>query len=224
MGSPEGRPRAVLWDLDGTLVDSRDQHWAAWRETMAAEGVELTEEEFLASFGRRNADLIGNWLDGDAEPDRLRRVDEAKERRFRELVASEGLTPLPGATEWIARLEAERWRQAVASSAPHANVAVMLEAVGLVGPLGTVVAAEDVTRGKPDPEVFLIAANRVGTDPTRCVVVEDAPAGVDAAVRAGMRVIGVGGRGLDAADLVVTSLADLPTDAFDRLVNGVSGG
>ncbi|MEJ2503980.1 MAG: HAD family phosphatase [Gemmatimonadota bacterium] len=207
----------MLWDLDGTLVDSRDQHWRAWRETLAAEGVAITEAQFLATFGRRNADLIGDWL-GDTAPERMRRVDAAKELRFRELVATEGIDPLPGAAEWIRRLAAGRWRQAVASSAPRANVSVMLEAVGLTGPLATVVAAEDVRRGKPEPDVFLIAADRIGAEPSRCVVVEDAPAGVDAARRAGMSVIGVGARGLDAADVAVDSLADLPADAFERLV------
>lgn len=178
----------------------------------------VTEAQFAASFGQRNDAILGEWLGLSADPGRVRRIGEAKEACFRRLVAEEGLVPLPGAVEWIERLTRAGWRQAVASSAPRANVEVVVRALGVAGHLGALVAAEDVRVGKPAPEVFLASAARLAVPPARAVVVEDAAAGIEAARRAGMRSIGAGGAGLEAADVVVASLADLPNDAFELLV------
>jgi len=213
--------RAVLWDLDGTLADSRQYHWRAWKEAMAAEELPLTESQFLASFGQRNDAILGAWLGVDADPARIRSIGESKERLYRELVRTEGIAPLPGAAEWVRSLHSDGWRQAIASSAPRLNVEVMLEALGFTGLIETLVAAEDVTEGKPDPEVFLRAAHRLGVPPHRCVVVEDAEAGIEAARRGGMASVGVGGGAVGAANVVVRSLADLPPDTFLRLVREV---
>jgi HAD superfamily hydrolase (TIGR01509 family) len=208
----------VLWDLDGTLADSREYHWRAWKEAMGAEGLPLTEAQFLASFGQRNDAILGAWLGKGGDPARIRRIGEAKEAFYRDLVREEGITPLPGAAEWVRSLHADGWRQAIASSAPRLNVEVMHEALGLAGLIETLVAAEDVSEGKPDPEVFLRAAHRLAVPPERCVVVEDAEAGIEAARRGGMASVGVGGGGVGAANVVVASLADLPPDTFLRLI------
>ncbi|MGD0437716.1 MAG: HAD family hydrolase, partial [Bryobacteraceae bacterium] len=122
--------------------------------------------------------------------------------------------------EWVQRLREEGWRQAIASSAPRENVDVVLEALGLARSFDAVVSAEDVTAGKPDPQVFLKAAQRLGLAPARCVVVEDSAAGVEGARRAGMKSIGVSRNGRLAADLGVRSLADLQASAFAELVSG----
>lgn len=211
------RPRAVLWDLDGTIADSKDIHWRAWRDTLALDGVTITHERFLHSFGQRNDAILGAWLPG-AAAERVRRLGDAKEECFRRLVAGGPLHPLPGAIEWIERLAREGWRQAIASSAPRANVETMVRALKLDQLMGALVSAEDVHHGKPDPEVFLVSAQRLGAAPERSVVVEDAAAGIEAARRGGMRSIGVGGDALRAADLLVASLADLPPEIFDHLV------
>jgi beta-phosphoglucomutase len=208
----------VLWDLDGTLADSREFHWRAWRETMREAGVEITEAQFLASFGQRNDAILSKWLDGPVAADRIREIGEAKEALYRRFVQDEGLTPLPGAVEWLERLHREHWRQAIASSAPRLNVEVMTRVLGFTDSLGALVGAEDVQRGKPDPDVFLAAASKLGVAPPRCVVVEDAAAGIEAARRGGMRSIGIGGVELAGADVVVRSLVELSADAFDRLV------
>ena len=210
--------RAVLWDLDGTLVDSEEFHWLSWRDTIRPEGVELTYEQFLASFGQRNDRIVPVWLGADVDVERMRRIGEDKEAEFRRLAEAHGLVPLAGAKEWLVALKAAGWKQSIASSAPRQNVDMMLRAAGLEGFLDAVVSADDVTRGKPDPQVFLKAAQAVGVAPARCIVVEDAAAGIEGARRAGMRSIGVTKNGRLDADLPVLSLADLSADAFDRLL------
>ena len=211
--------RAVLWDLDGTLVDSEEFHWLSWRDTMRREGIELTYEQFLASFGQRNDRILPVWLGADVDAARTWRIGEKKEDEFRRLAEAHGLSPLPGARQWLAALRTAGWKQAIASSAPRVNVAAMLRVAGLDGYLDAIVSADDVTRGKPDPEVFLHAAARLGVAPARAIVVEDAAAGIEGARRAGMRCIGVTKNGALAADMSVVSLADLPADAFERLLD-----
>jgi len=208
---------AALWDMDGTLVDSAEYHWIAWRDTMASEGITITHDQFLATFGQRNDSILPLWLGADASAERIQRVGDEKEELYRKLVRERGLDPLPGAVEWVERLHQQGWLQAVASSAPRANIDVVLEVIGLVDSFEAVVSAEDVTRGKPDPQVFLTAARRLGVPPSRCIVVEDAAHGVEAAQRGGMRSIGVSRNGSLKADIVVRSLADLPANAFETL-------
>jgi beta-phosphoglucomutase len=209
--------RAVLWDLDGTLVDSAEYHWRAWKSTLEHEGVTLTYEQFLARFGQRNDRILRDWLGEDAGAEQIQSIGAAKEQEYRRLAEEEGLEPLAGAAEWVARLHEAGWKQAVASSAPRANVDVMLRVLNLDRSFDATVAAEDVTTGKPDPEVFLAAAFRLHVPPSRCIVVEDAAAGIEAARRAGMRSIGVSRTSSLDSDVFVKSLEDLAPDAFDSL-------
>ena len=211
---------AVLWDMDGTLVDSEEFHWLSWRDTMAAEGRPITRDQFVVTFGQRNDSILPHWLGADATPDRIRHIGDAKEALYRKLVRDSGIAPLPGAAEWVRRLHQEKWLQAVASSAPRANVDVVLEVMGLAGHFQVIVSAEDVTAGKPDPQVFLTAASRLAAPPRHCIVVEDAAAGVEAARRAGMRSIGVSRKAVLSADVAVRSLADLAPDTFAKMLAG----
>lgn len=210
--------RAVLWDLDGTLVDSEEFHWLSWRDTMRPEGVELTYAQFLASFGQRNDRIVPGWLGPDVDAARIRRIGEDKETEYRRLAEAHGLTPLPSARDWLTTLRAAGWKQAIASSAPRLNVEMMLRVAGLEGYLDAIVSADDVTIGKPDPEVFLKAAEKLSVPPARCIVVEDAQAGVEGAKRAGMRSVGVTKNGELSADVFVRSLVDLPPDTFESLI------
>ena len=210
--------RAVLWDLDGTLVDSGDYHWRAWREVMQAEGLELTYAQFLESFGQKNDRILAAWLGDAAATETVQRIGDAKERRYRELAVTEGLAPLPGAAEWIERLHGDGWLQAIASSAPAENVRVMLDSLGLDHYIEATVSAEDVIVGKPNPQVFLQAAELLSVSPSASIVVEDAAAGIEAARRAGMKCVGVSRATVLDADVFVRSLIELPRDTFDRLL------
>jgi len=211
--------RAVLWDVDGTLIDSEEFHWISWRDTLSQEGIAITREQFLSSFGQRNDSIIPRWLGAEATPERIEKIGEAKEELYRHLVHTKGILPLPGVAHWLHWLQDQGWLQAIASAAPRANIAAILEALSATHLFQAIVSAEDVHRGKPDPEVYLTAASRVGVPAARCIVVEDAVAGVEGARRAGMRSIGVSRSGHPlSADVVVRSLDLLESDAFDALL------
>lgn len=215
------QPRAVLWDMDGTLIDSRDLHWLSWQEAFTPAGYPLSHERFLENFGRRNDAVIRGFLGDDISADEIARLADAKEVSFRALVRRHGIALLPGARHWLTLLHADGWRQAIASSAPRLNVETILDVLGLGDDIQAVATGEDVRHGKPDPEVFLVAAAKLDIPPARCVVVEDAAAGVEAGRRAGMHTIGVGPTYASLpADISVPSLADLPEGTFARLLVG----
>jgi len=210
---------AVLWDMDGTLIDSEEFHRISWRDALANEGMAITRGQFLSSFGQRNDSIIPQWLGAATTPARIQRIANAKEELYRDLVRKKGISPLPGVANWLRRLHEEGWLQAIASAAPHPNIEVVLEALGAAHRFQAIVSAEDVHRGKPDPEVYLTAASRVGVPPGSCVVVEDAAAGIEGARSAGMRSIGVSHNGKHlSADVVVQSLDLLDSDAFETLL------
>src|SRR6185295_16625303 len=109
--------RAVLWDMDGTLIDSEEFHWISWRNTLANEGIAISREQFLSSFGQRNDSIIPRWLGAAATPERIEKIANAKEELYRHLVHRHGITSLPGVANWVHRLHNEGWLQAIASAA-----------------------------------------------------------------------------------------------------------
>ena len=220
MDAGPGSPGGVLWDLDGTLVDSAGHHWIAWRDTLAAEGRSVQPSDFANTFGKRNDEILHELFGHGIANEWIESVSEAKEQAYRRLLRERGLLPLPGALDWLRRLQEAGWKQALASSAPRPNIDAVLEAIDLGRFLDVVVSADEVGRGKPDPALFLEAARRLGVPPARCVVVEDAPAGLEGARRAGMRSIGVlsDHHARLEADVVVPSLEALGTDAFEALL------
>lgn len=223
MQEANGKARGVLWDLDGTLIDSGELHYDAWREVLLGLGRPFDRGAFASSFGKRNDTILRDLLDVQGSDEEIGRIGDDKEQRYRALVRRHGVPLLPGAQHWLHRLKQDGWRQALATSAPLANVDATLEPLGLRDHFDAIASAEEVGRGKPDPLVFLTAAERIGVAPERCVVVEDAPAGLEGARRGGMAAIGVlsGHFASLVADLVVPSLEALPEDAFARLVERV---
>lgn len=211
---------AILWDLDGVLVNSMEFHYQAYREVLAGRGRELSREEYLRELiGLRNYVILRRVLGGEPVSERGELSDEEvtalaeqKEEAFRRLIAG-NVKALPGAAELVRRAREAGRRQAIVSSTPRANIEVMLQSLGLWTSLfDVIVGEEDASRGKPDPEGFLVAATRLGVAPEECVVIEDAPEGIAAGKAAGMRCIGVTttrpAERLSQADLVVETLAD----------------
>jgi beta-phosphoglucomutase len=184
--------RGAIWDMDGTLIDSARYHYQSWRELLAPEGVELDYTGFLVGFGRRNDDWLRDLLGTEIALAEIRRIGDAKEERYRQMLRDEGLVVLPGVLDTLQALCEDGWRNAVATSAPVQNLEIILEVTGLKALMDGWAGSEDVDQGKPAPDVFLVAASRIGVAPQRAVVIEDTAAGVLGAHRAGMSAIGVG--------------------------------
>jgi len=213
LSSAEG---AVLWDLDGVLVDSTRFHYEAYRRLLSESGRDIRFDEFRNLFGLRN-DAILRRLLGELPPREVERLGQRKEELFRELIAG-NVEALPGAAELVRRLREGGLSLAIVSSTPRANIELILGSLGLADAFAAVVGAEDARRGKPHPEGFLTAAKRLGVPPADCVVLEDAPEGIEGAKAAGMRCIGVATtrppERLSQADLVVERLDDPRVEAF----------
>jgi beta-phosphoglucomutase len=220
-GSTARSPKAVLWDMDGVIADTGAAHFAAWRQVMAELGRPFDEADFRRIFGLVNPDAIRLLLGETVSSHEIARIIERKETLFREAVQVH-VSLLPGVETWLERLRQRGYRQAIASSAPRANIDVLLRVLNIGPYFQAIVSAEDVTKGKPNPAIFLKAAAALGVSLVRCVVVEDAVAGVQAARGAGMVCLAVAttqpAEKLRDADLVVERLTDLADDAFERLL------
>lgn len=196
---------AVIFDVDGVLIDSYQPHYQSWVQLFLELGVEFTEQQFRATFGRTNRDIFTELFPGEMSEGEMRARGERKEVLYREIISSK-LTPMPGAVELVQALDDEGFALGVGSSGPPENIALTLEKLELTGLISAAVTGADVERGKPDPQVFLMCAERLERDPALCAVVEDAPQGVEAANRAGMTSIGL------------TSTQELPDLAMANLV------
>lgn len=202
----------VIFDMDGVLIDSSAAHFESWRRLASDLGAKVTQAQFGSTFGRQNRDIIPLLFGGSLSTHRVAELGEIKERYYRELVKDD-VPVLPGAADLIRSCHGTGLRLAVGSSGHPENIAMALRVLGVDELIECVVTGEDVTVGKPDPQVFLMAAERLGVSPSSCVVIEDAPAGIDAALAAGMRAIGVTTghprERLAHAHLVVDGLNDL---------------
>jgi beta-phosphoglucomutase len=214
----DNRTHAVIWDLDGTLIDSVAYHWEAWRVVTEAEHFVYTHEQFVADFGKRNDEILRARFRTDLPDEEVARIALAKEERYRHLVRTQGLKLLPGCADWLAQLKAGGWRQALGTSAPRGNIEAVFDALEIAQYFDVVMSSEQVKLGKPAPDVFLAAAERMGVLPENCIVIEDAPAGIEAAHCAGMKAIGVLTTHADLqADWVFEALAHLPPEFFRAL-------
>lgn len=186
-----GVPSAgVIWDMDGVIIDSADLHFASWQEVLNSYGYTMDRTRFDETFGRRNDDIVTAVAGEPVPQDRLSEIGRAKEEAFRRLIKGH-LRAFPGVVELIKSLRESGFVLAIASSAPPENVSLILRELGLTDYFSAVIDGEQVSRGKPDPEVFLKAADALGLKPIDCVVIEDAVAGVTAARSAGMAVLAV---------------------------------
>jgi beta-phosphoglucomutase len=216
-------PMGVIFDVDGVLVDSYRAHLESWQVVARAEGFEFTERRFVDTFGRTTREILRGMLDPVRAADsEIERLDSLKEAAFREILSAD-FPAMDGATALIDLCSAAGFRLAVGSSGPPENVQLVLRSLGRQPTFQGVVNGMDVTRGKPDPQVFLLAAERLGLAASRCVVIEDAPVGIEAARRAGAQCIGFVSRGhtrdeLRAADQLVDRLQEISPAMIRELV------
>jgi beta-phosphoglucomutase len=212
---------AVIFDMDGVLVDSYHAHYKSWKAIYGELGIDYTEETFTSDFGRTSRDILRRTMGDDLSDERVRELDGRKEAIYRDLLR-ESFPAMDGAAELLEGLAAEGFRLAIGSSGPPENVALAVERLPGAKHFSTTVTGADVSRGKPDPQVFLIAAERLDVPPAACAVVEDAVHGITAAKRAGMTAIALTGTlersELSAADAVVDGLRQLSPERIRALI------
>ena len=216
---------AVIWDVDGTLVDTGELHFQAWVELARELDKPFTRADFAATFGWRNPDIIPKLFGSQYTDRQVQELGDRKENLYREQ-AKKGVTLLPGVRKLLEGLDAAGFRQGVGSSAPRTNLELILALTETTRFFPAVISMEDTRLGKPNPDVFLLAAAKLNVPPERCLVIEDAPAGIQAARAGGMRSIGVTFVGhhdpktlQDAgADLVVPSLEPVGVEMIKALL------
>jgi beta-phosphoglucomutase family hydrolase len=212
---------AVIWDMDGVIADTAPHHRLAWQETFARRGVNFSDEDFKHSFGIRNDAIIKSILGESITDEEIEAIADEKEATFRRLIGRE-IKPLPGALELLKELDVSGIKMAIASSTPPENARLVLGSLGITGRFRAIVSSQDVTEGKPSPQVFLVAAKRLGAEPRNCVVIEDAVAGVTAAKSAGMGCVAVTNthprKSLREADLIVDSLEEVTVKDLEKLL------
>ena len=214
-------PFSAIFDWDGVIIDSGKLHAQSWRLLATELGKTLAPDSFIRGFGMKSERIIEEIHGWAKEPAEIARLTNRKEALYRELVAQGKIAPLPGVVEWLHRLHEAGVPCAVASSTHRLNIDAVLERIGLQKAFRAIISAEDVKHGKPNPEVFVKAAERLGAVAGRSVVFEDAYVGIEAAHAARMKVVAVAtthsGEQLSAADIVVRQLDELTIERVAAL-------
>jgi beta-phosphoglucomutase len=218
---------AAIWDVDGTLVDTAELHFQAWEAVCAEKGRPFSRADLAATFGRRNPEIIAALFGTRFGERETAELGERKEELYR-AAARKGVELLPGVRALLEDLHRAGFRQAIGSSAPRANLELILRLTNVERFFDAIIGAEETQRGKPDPQVFLTAAERLGIPPARCVVLEDAVAGVQAAKAGGMKCIAVRFVGHHpesalqqaGADLVVANLEQVSAQTVQQILEG----
>ncbi|ALF54578.1 hydrolase [Nostoc piscinale CENA21] len=180
---------AVLFDLDGTIVNTDPIHYQAWQQMLADYNIEIDEKFYKSRIsGRLNPEIVKDILP-QLLPAEGQKFADDKEALFRELASH--LQPLSGFTELLAWTETHQLKRALVTNAPRLNVEFVLEVLGIKEAFHTVVLAEDCTAGKPDPTPYQVALNKLQINPEKAIALEDSPSGIRAAVAAGIPTIGI---------------------------------
>jgi beta-phosphoglucomutase family hydrolase len=205
----ENRLEAVLWDMDGVIADTADFHYRAWQEIVKERDIIFKKEDFMQLFGQRHDTIIKFILGDKLSKKEADAISDRKQALYRRLVA-QNIIPLPGAIELIKSLNKNKIKTAIASSAVPENVDVIIRGLGIENCFQAIAYGTEVAEGKPSPQIFQLAAKKLGVRAGNCVVIEDAIAGVTAAKRANMKCIAVTnshpGKSLKNADLIVDTL------------------
>ena len=216
----QGKQIGVIFDLDGVLVDTGPFHKQSWYDLAAKEGFDMSDELFYRTFGMQNYAIIPILAGRQVPAKEIERMSEWKEKRYRELIVSK-LELMEGARMLLEDLKGNGFLLAIGSSAPRANLDVVLKCCNIRGYFDVCVTGEDVRSSKPAPDTFLKAAEKLKLLPQRCVVVEDSVPGVQAGKAAGMAVVAITTtrRRLDLkdADMIIDGFTELSADIFINL-------
>jgi HAD superfamily hydrolase (TIGR01509 family) len=204
--------KTVLWDMDGVISDSYSFHFAAWQEIFARRNAEFTGEDFTGLFGSRNDFIVRTVMGKQLSGRNVKSLIQEKEEAFRRK-ATGRIKPFSGAVALLSALKKGSFKLGLVSSAPMENIDLALSELDLTGTFNCIVSGQDVSESKPSPQIYLLAAEKLGTPPSDCVVIEDSPLGVKAAKTAGMKCLAVTNthdrQDLGEADTVVDSLENV---------------
>ena len=180
----------LIFDMDGVIVDNHEWHFKAWVEFGRRHGIGITEQEFRKYFGSTNQLVLQTLFGNEITENEIEEFAEEKENVYRDLYRPY-ITPVGGLPSYLKFSYDKGYPIALATSAPMANVKFTLAATGLEKYFSIITDSSMVIRGKPDPQVYLLTAEKLGVKPADCIVFEDSVPGILSAQRAGMRVIGV---------------------------------
>ncbi len=207
--------QAILFDLDGLMVDSEPHSLASWEAVLGERGVTLDQLTIDSILGLRIDATARTLIDQYGLPDTVQALSEAK-TEYQIMHLNGNVRPMPGLLELLDEIDRRALRKAVASSGMRRYVEAVLRIIGLLERFNVIITGDQVAHGKPAPDIFLAAARALDVEPRHCLVLEDAPAGVQAAKAAGMLCIAVPDHSvaqldLSQADRVVASLHDVRT-------------
>ena len=208
--------------MDGVIANTATYHFKAWHEIFLKQGVNFTEDDFKRHFGQRNDTIIRSTLGESISQGEMDNIADEKEGNYRCLVAP-NIKPLPGVIKLIKLLNKNSVKIAVASSAPIENIRLIARGLAIEDYFQAIVWGREVTEGKPSPQVFLMAAQKLRVKPVNCIVIEDAIAGVAGTKRAGMKCLAVTTthpkEKLNEADLILDTLEKVSLDDLENLFN-----
>ncbi len=214
--------KAVIWDMDGVIADTAQYHLRGWQIVFRRRGANYTEEDFRRNTGKRSDTIIKSVLGRKIEQGEIMAIIREKDETFRQLMG-QNIRPLPGVLKLITSLKKHGFKIAIASSAPTDNIQLITRSLKIHNRFDAIISGWEVNKGKPYPQTFLLAAEKLGVEAEGCIVIEDAISGVTASKRAGMRCIAVTNttsrEELREADLIIDTLEEITIDDLERLLH-----
>ena len=214
--------KAVIWDMDGVIADTAQYHLKGWQMVFQKRGANYTEEDFRRNTGKRSDTIVREVLGEKIAQGEIIAIIREKDENFRQLMG-QNIRPFPGVLKLITSLKEHKFKIAIASSAPMDNIQLITQSLKIHNRFDAIISGWEVTKGKPDPQTFLLAAEKLGVEAEDCIVIEDAISGVTASRRAGMRCIAVTNttsrEELREADLIIDTLEEITADDLDRLLH-----
>ncbi len=214
--------KAVIWDMDGIIADTAQYHHKGWQIVFRKRGTNYTEEDFRRNTGKRSDTIVREVLGEKIPQNEITEIIQEKDETFRQLMG-QNIRPFPGVLKLITSLKTRKFKVAIASSAPMDNIQLITQSLKIHNRFDAIISGWEVTKGKPDPQTFLLAAEKLGVEAEDCIVIEDAISGVTASKRADMRCIAVTNttsrEELREADLIIDTLEEITIDDLERLLN-----
>ncbi|MFX1304584.1 MAG: HAD family hydrolase [Promethearchaeota archaeon] len=212
----------VIFDMDGVLADTGSIHFESWVKMAKEIGLEFTRDMFEETFGQQSPTITRKLVGPEVDNNLVKKWANLKEQYYREMLKNK-LIPLPGVIRIIKELKSKGFKLGVGSSGPPENVVLLLTKLKIKAYFDVIITAAEVKKGKPEPDVFLMVANYLKINPKNCLVIEDAPVGIEAAKRAGMRSVALttthNKEELIDANLIVSDLSDISINDIMKLLH-----